>query len=266
MKRSRPIAIAGGGLGLIAVAGALMGLFAFNASAQPQAAATAAATTVTVTAGKPSEFAFKLSKTANIPAGIVKFVVTNKGSVPHSFMICKKAGTANVCVGTKTRVLNKGQSQTITVTLAKGTYEYLCTVAGHAKAGMKGQLGVGAGVVPPKPVSTTTTTTTKVPVGAEPTCVTPTTSTIQVNEFDYNFTFAPSTIHCGTVTFVVHNTGQLPHNLDLLGVQGGTTDYQGPGETGTFTVNLGPHASLGYQCDYPEHSSLGMFGSIAVVD
>jgi uncharacterized cupredoxin-like copper-binding protein len=88
---------------------------------------TARATTVTVTAGKPSEFRFTLSK-KTVPHGAVTFKVTNKGTLPHDFKIA----------GKKTKLLSPGQSQSLKVTLKKGSNAYLCTVTGHAAAGMKG--------------------------------------------------------------------------------------------------------------------------------
>jgi uncharacterized cupredoxin-like copper-binding protein len=90
------------------------------------------ATTVTVTAGKPSEFGFKLSK-MTVPKGAVTFKVTNAGAIVHDFKIGTK----------KTKNLSPGQSQSITVTFTKaGKFAYLCTVTGHAAAGMKGTLTV----------------------------------------------------------------------------------------------------------------------------
>ena len=61
--------------------------------------------TITVTAGKPTEFGFKLSKTSGVPVGKVIFKVTNKGKIPHSFKICNSpnGGTANTCVGIQPR-------------------------------------------------------------------------------------------------------------------------------------------------------------------
>lgn len=84
----------------------------------------AKATTITVTA---SEFKFKLSK-ASAAHGAVTFHVVNKGKLQHDFKIA----------GKKTILLNPGKSSNLTVTLKKGTYKYLCTVAGHAAAGMSG--------------------------------------------------------------------------------------------------------------------------------
>jgi uncharacterized cupredoxin-like copper-binding protein len=88
----------------------------------------ARATTVKVTA---KEFKFTLSK-AKVPHGTVVFVVTNRGKLGHDFKIGTK----------KTPMLKPGKSSTIRVNLAKGGKKYLCTVPGHAAAGMKGTLKV----------------------------------------------------------------------------------------------------------------------------
>ena len=58
------------------------------------AGAATRATTVTVTAGKPTEFGFRLS-TKTVKHGAVTFKVTNSGSIPHDFKICSspKGGT-----------------------------------------------------------------------------------------------------------------------------------------------------------------------------
>jgi uncharacterized cupredoxin-like copper-binding protein len=115
-------------IGVVVVAA--LGVLAWALPASGQQSATRA-TTVTVTAGKPSEFKFRLSK-ARVPAGVVIFKVTNVGAIVHDFKIA----------GKKTRNLAPGKSQTIRVTLKKGKRPYLCTVTGHAAAGMKGTLTV----------------------------------------------------------------------------------------------------------------------------
>src|SRR5256885_11881890 len=93
---------------------------------------TAKVTTINVTAGKPAEFRFTLSK-KTAPSGIIIFKVTNGGALPHDFKIA----------GRKTRLISPGQSNTLRVTIVKkGPYPYLCTVTGHAAAGMKGTLKV----------------------------------------------------------------------------------------------------------------------------
>jgi uncharacterized cupredoxin-like copper-binding protein len=85
-------------------------------------------TAVSVTA---TEFHFKLSKTS-VPAGSVTFTLVNKGKLAHDFKIG----------GKKTPLVNPGKSAKLTVTLKKGKAAYLCTVPGHAVAGMKGTLTV----------------------------------------------------------------------------------------------------------------------------
>ena len=86
----------------------------------------AAATSVTVTA---TEFHFKLSKTS-VPHGTVTFTVVNKGKLPHDFKIA----------GKKTPLILPGKSAKLKATIKAGKNAYLCTVAGHAAAGMKGSL------------------------------------------------------------------------------------------------------------------------------
>jgi uncharacterized cupredoxin-like copper-binding protein len=88
----------------------------------------ATATAVTVTA---TEFHFKLSKTS-VSHGTVTFTVVNKGKLAHDFKIG----------GKKTPLVQPGRSAKLTVTLKAGTFPYLCTVPGHAAAGMKGMLAV----------------------------------------------------------------------------------------------------------------------------
>jgi uncharacterized cupredoxin-like copper-binding protein len=90
------------------------------------------ATTVAVTAGKPSEFRFTVAK-KTFAHGTVTFKVTNRGALPHDFKVN----------GHKTKLLSPGQSQNLKVIFTKkGSYPFLCTVTGHAAAGMKGTIKV----------------------------------------------------------------------------------------------------------------------------
>jgi uncharacterized cupredoxin-like copper-binding protein len=85
----------------------------------------ATATTIKVGA---KEFKFTLSK-KSAPHGKVTFKVKNNGHIKHDYKIA----------GKKTKMLSPGKSATLTVTLKKGKkYTYICTVPGHAAAGMKG--------------------------------------------------------------------------------------------------------------------------------
>ncbi len=101
------------------------------------------ATVVNVVAGKTG-YSFMLSK-SSVPHGAITFKVKNAGAFPHSFKLCSSpsGGKANSCAGKGTPMITPGASATLTVTVArKGTYEYLCTVPGHAANGMKGILKV----------------------------------------------------------------------------------------------------------------------------
>jgi uncharacterized cupredoxin-like copper-binding protein len=118
----------------IAVAVALPALLFVGASAQASSrheARTQAAgrvglfKTVNVAA---SEFKFVLSA-RSASRGLVVFKVKNVGKLSHDFKINGRA----------TKMLSPGQSDTLRVTfLRKGAYPYICTVPGHAAAGMKG--------------------------------------------------------------------------------------------------------------------------------
>jgi heme/copper-type cytochrome/quinol oxidase subunit 2 len=85
-----------------------------------------------VTAGKPTEFAFTLSKSSGLPA-LVTFKVTNRGAVAHGFAIG----------GAATRVLRPGQSAQLTVSFGKpGSYEYRSSLPGQAGKGMRRRIVV----------------------------------------------------------------------------------------------------------------------------
>jgi uncharacterized cupredoxin-like copper-binding protein len=103
---------------------------------------------VRITAGKPSELHFTVSKPAKLSAGTVRFTVKNAGKAVHDFKVCTApvmGAAANTCAGKTTGMLKPGQTATLTIALAKGgTYEYLCSVPGHAAAGMKGLVTIAA--------------------------------------------------------------------------------------------------------------------------
>jgi uncharacterized cupredoxin-like copper-binding protein len=218
---------------LPAAAGVAAATFALNpapASGTPQRAAVT--TKVTVLA---SEFKFKLSR-KTVPVGVVIFRVVNKGKIKHDFKIH----------GKKTPLIKAGKSATLKVVFSKkGRYAYLCTVPGHARAGMKGVLAVG--VSAPRP-TTTTTTTNPGPGG-----------TVQVSMFEFGFTLSPTAVPSGNVTFVMKNTGTVQHNFDVEGVKAGP--FVNPGQSATMTVNLRAGQKYTYLCDVPGHAAAGMIGT-----
>ena len=110
-------------LALVAAVVALL----YAPAASPNASAQKV-TTVTVTM---KEFKFVLSR-KTVPHGTVLFKLVNKGTLAHDFKI----------QGRKSAMIGKGKSGTLKLVLKTGAKPYVCTVAGHAAAGMKGTLKV----------------------------------------------------------------------------------------------------------------------------
>jgi uncharacterized cupredoxin-like copper-binding protein len=229
-------------LGVLAMAGIAAGVFAPGGAAT----STTAAKTVKITV-KASEFKFALSR-RSVPAGTtVVFNVVNVGKISHDFKIA----------GKKTPTLNPGKKAVIKVLFKKkGRYPYLCTLLGHAGAGMKGSFSVGVAPAPATTASTTTTTsqtttttpTSTVPVGTAQT-------TVQVGMFEYRFEMSQTSIPSGQVTFVITNKGSEVHNFSIAGGHSGT--LLAPGATETYTVALPPNNYTGV-CDVPFHVERGM--------
>jgi uncharacterized cupredoxin-like copper-binding protein len=275
LVRKLPVAI--GALALCLALAYSLGFRLSAANGQPTRHSAAKPVVINVTAGKPNELAFTLSKYSNLPPGPVTFKVTNRGTLAHDFKLCTvavKTSRANLCAGRSTPMITSGKTATITMMLTKpGIYEFLCTVAGHAAAGMKGLIGIGVKVSPPPKAtphqvttttasSTTTSTTSTTTTVATATCSSPQNSTVTVSEFDFGFTVTPSTVPCGNITFQMTNTGQVQHNFDIGGHAGALID---PGQSTTMTVSLNP-GSINYVCDVPQHAAAGMFGKLTVSD
>lgn len=68
--------------------------------------------------------------------GVVTIVMTNKSALSHDVEIKGHGVTA------KGKLVGKNGVSTATAKLKAGMYEFLCTVPGHAAAGMKGTLVV----------------------------------------------------------------------------------------------------------------------------
>jgi uncharacterized cupredoxin-like copper-binding protein len=231
----------------IAAAGMAVG-FAQAGAASPHAAS--ATTKITVVG---TEFKFALSKRSIPAAGTVIFTFVNRGKISHNFVIA----------GKKTPNLLPGKSAKITVKFTKkGHYAYVCSIPGHAGAGMKGTFAVATKAVAPPPSTTppttttqpTTTTTNTAPVGNAQT-------TVQVNMVEYAFQLSQSTMPSGQVTFVIKNSGNEIHNFAILGNKAGA--QIGPGASETWTVSL-PPGTYNYDCDVPFHAERGMTGQFTV--
>jgi uncharacterized cupredoxin-like copper-binding protein len=117
--------IFGPALALAAVTLAALALIPLaTARIDRQAAATAATVQV-----KGGEFFLRLSANSAAKPGQVTFLYKNIGHIRHDFKIN----------GKRTPLLQPGKTAKLVVSFKKkGTYPYLCTVPGHAEAGMKG--------------------------------------------------------------------------------------------------------------------------------
>ena len=87
-----------------------------------------------------SETEFKITApAAKVAPGKVTFDVKNAGKIGHDLVVSGPGVSSTA----KTALLNPGQSATLTVTLAAGTYTLYCSVPGHRAAGMSAKLTVG---------------------------------------------------------------------------------------------------------------------------
>ena len=223
----------------LGLAGLGAGVFVARGGATTNAQAVSKVTVVA------TEFKFALSK-RSVNSGVVVFTVKNKGKILHDFKIA----------GKKTPLIKPGKSATLRVTMKKGRFQYICTVTGHARLGMKGAFVVGSasGPPPPPPPTTTTTTTTTTTVPGPST-------TVNVGLFEYRFELSPGTIPQGTVTFVITNNGQEPHNFDIAGVKAGA--ILAPGQSETWTIGLTARTYI-IVCDVPFHIDRGMSSQMVI--
>jgi hypothetical protein len=77
------------------------------------------------------------TRTPVVLRGVVEFRTANVGAAPHDLVFRR------LPAGARTRILQPGERQTVRVRLAKtGGFHFLCTVEGHAAAGMLGRLTV----------------------------------------------------------------------------------------------------------------------------
>ena len=113
---------------------------------------------VSVTAGRPTEYAFRLGAGTPVPAGAVTIKVENRGRLAHRFRLCARPvaiARAGTCAGPTTPTIPPGRSATLKTSLAAGTYAFLSTAPGDLARGMKGVLRVVARVttVPAPPAA-----------------------------------------------------------------------------------------------------------------
>jgi plastocyanin len=102
---------------------------------QAKAGGAATASTTLKLAADPTQIAFDTTK-LSARAGKVTIDFTNPAALEHDVAI-----EQNGKVLAKTPTFAEGE-ESVTVNLAPGSYTFLCTVPGHAQAGMEGTLTV----------------------------------------------------------------------------------------------------------------------------
>jgi uncharacterized cupredoxin-like copper-binding protein len=145
--------------GLVVVSVLVLGVLTpLGAGARTRVAAKV--TTVNIVVGDTSGLSGDMTMTvdpATAPAGKVKFVVKNDGTILHEMVVLKlKTGTTydQLVVNPKTNKVSeattvgevgnvpKGKSKAVTLTLKKGDYALVCNIAKHYGLGMRAEFTV----------------------------------------------------------------------------------------------------------------------------
>ncbi|SRR6266567_4759834 len=212
----------------VAVVGTALAGFSIAGVLSPKTAGTTTDVTVHMT-----EYAFSLSADS-VPTGTVVFTLINDGKTPHDFSIA----------GTTSDTILPGATATMTVTITDaGTYPYLCTLPGHAAAGMQGNLTVTGTTPPPKP-----------------------TATINVTEKEFKITLKSTSgklvksVRHGTIRFKVKNIGKITHNFVIARHQ---TPILKSGKSAVLNVTL-KKGKYKFICSITGHAALGMKGTLLV--
>ncbi len=250
-------------------------------------------------------------------AGSFQFHVVNDAStMPHEFIVVKtdvdpsklpldQQGNVDLTqldVLARSKVLSPGESQAVSVTLASGSYVFLCNLPGHYQQGMyttfsvSGSLPSGVtasapiGSATPSPTATATpapSESASAPAQSAPQAAQATASPQQITvvETNYQISFPSDTIEAGKVTFHVENQAQaLPHafvviktdisaanlpkdssgNVDesKLDVVGKLANINA-GSAQDLTVDLTP-GHYAVICDLPGHFQQGMYADLTV--
>jgi uncharacterized cupredoxin-like copper-binding protein len=213
----------------VAVAGTVVaGLSFAGVQSSKRAAVT---TTVTV---HMTEYQFTLSANT-APVGAVVFQLTNDGKTPHNFSIAGQTSDNLPSGGTGTLTVNFTQA---------GDQPYLCTLPGHAAAGMQGTFTVTGGTPPP----------------AKPTAA------LKASESEWKISLkttagkAVKSVKHGLIRFKVTNVGKISHNFVIGGKQ---TRLLAHGKSATLDVVL-KKGKFKYLCSVTGHAALGMKGTLLV--
>jgi hypothetical protein len=162
---------------------------------------------------------------AAVPMGVVVFKVFNRTAAARDFGVG----------GTRTRAITAGRSATLTVALSGRESRVFSSLAGGGRERLTGVLDV-----------------------FEP-CTTPTRTTVQVQMAQGmgGIAVSQSSVSCGSVTFVITDTGTLSDSLQVFSerpapwVAGQTPELQ-PGQTAKLTLRFAAKGLVHLESgDYP---------------
>ena len=178
---------------------------------------------------------------ATVPAGTVVFKIVNKGTIARDFRL----GVS----GKRTPRIGAGKSATLTVSFGSGASILVLSYGAGGAHALSNALTV---------VST---------------CTNPVRSTVRVRMREAPPTFSPSTVRCGTVTFVVTNVGTIVHRFEItapgnIGAILTARQSAGiePGHSLSMTVHFTSKGSAYYYCAETEHTEIyGELGYLQVV-
>lgn len=170
------------------------------------------------------EMGFKLSA-SRVPTGTVTFRVVNDGKVVHDFRINGKG----------TPVLDPGEQATLTVDFPEpGTFSFVCTVEGHAAAGMVGKLVVSR---------MAERTNVSVSIGSK------------------GFKLSKKVVPAGVVVFRVVNKTKVKHGFRILGKR---TPLLKPRQKAKLMVEFTRPGTFTYSCPVKRYRVAGMVGKLIV--
>jgi plastocyanin len=217
---------------------------------------TAAAPTVRVTITDSK----LIIRPADVQQGKVTLRIDDVGAQAHAFAIA----------GRSTPMLRHGASAVLVVALPKAA-SYRAVARSNLGKALTANLVVGSASQTILPATTTSPakTSTSTTPGAGSACTQPVATTVTVTIVPPKFNFSRTTIPCGTVTFVVTNTGQLTHSLEITGPAGAATIPTNPaiqpGLTQTFTVTMTAKGIYPWQCgEREDNSDEGEYGNLLV--
>jgi hypothetical protein len=177
---------------------------------------------------------------SSVTAGALTIKVLNRSTVPRDFRIGSK----------RTAVIGSGASTLMDVVLVAGVHPFSSTAPGHGSR-LTGLLNVV------QPCSTPVATTVRVAVA----------------QSAGGLTVSQTSIPCGSVTFIVSNTGSMVDRVDVFEVNQPTaqasTDELSPGQTESLTIEFQARGiafcqSVDYPPPEPEYGDFNEIAKLAI--